>query len=129
MRSRGDPVAGRRPGRPAPERRLWEVVKVLKVLKMLNFSGAGKSNIFASTGDDPHRLAPNDPQPNPRAAHRARGIGGAQMTISADCQLGGGPGSVEDRTMRSACRPSREKARRVGDRRSPARAVVSPVAV
>jgi hypothetical protein len=41
------------------------MVKMLKVLKVLNFSGAGESNIFAFIGDDLHRLALNGPHPNP----------------------------------------------------------------
>jgi len=42
------------------------MVKVLKVLKVLNFSGAGKSNIF--TSDDPHPL-PARPRGYPGGWH------------------------------------------------------------
>jgi hypothetical protein len=41
--------------------------KVLKVLKVLNFSGAGEGNTFRCTftgaAVNPHTLAPNDPHP------------------------------------------------------------------
>ena len=59
-----------------------KMAKVLKVLKVLNFSGTGIINTFRCpfTGGavNPHTLAPNDPHPNatqgvPGPLRRARG--------------------------------------------------------
>src|SRR5687768_978678 len=122
MRSRGDPVAGWRPGRPAPERRLWKVVEGCKGVE-----GVKGVELLRSQGTLTPLPATHFVGTRPSALRRG-GIGSAHKTASDDCQLGGGSGSGEDRTMRSACRPSREKARRAGDTRSPARAVAFPVA-
>ena len=76
-------------------------------------------------------LARNYPQPDPLPARRAGrgGIGGAWGAFSDYCQPGSGSGSVQDRTIRAACRPSQEKAMRAGDTRWPARAVAFPASV
>jgi hypothetical protein len=58
-------------------------VKMVKVLKVLNFSGAGKSNIFVVAGDVPHPQPPLPSEPGEGAVcsaelsaffpHRGRG--------------------------------------------------------